>query len=164
LTLDIIGKGPGVTGKALVIGYGNSLRGDDGIGLAVANALANEPVIDRAHVIVCHQLTPELAECLAAVELAIFVDAAADIKPGIVVVREIHAASPPPSALAHTADPALLLALTRKLYNRSPQAFLVTIGVSSLALGEGLSDAASAALPEAKAAVHRLLSKRPGKD
>lgn len=146
-----------MTGKVLVIGYGNSLRGDDGIGPAVAQAFADEDATECADVIVCHQLTPELAESIAAVDLAVFVDAAVNIQPGLVVVREIHAASTLPSALAHTADPAALLDLARRLYDRAPQTFLVTIGATSVALGEGLSDAVAGALPKAIAAVRRLV-------
>jgi Ni,Fe-hydrogenase maturation factor len=76
-------------------------------------------------------------------------------------VREIHGAAAASSGLAHSSTPAALLALARELYGRSPDAFLVTVGVSSLALGEVLSDAAAAALPVAIAAIRRLLSERP---
>jgi hydrogenase maturation protease len=151
-----------MTGKALIIGYGNPLRGDDGIGQAAAQALANDATIECADVIGCHQLTPELAECIAAVDLVVFVDAAADIQPGVVVVREVQAASVQSPGLVHTADPAALLDLTRKLYRRSPEAFLVSVGVSTLELSESLSEAAAAALPEAVAAVRRLVSERLG--
>ena len=144
--------------KTLIIGYGNSLRGDDGIGPAVARALASE----APAAIDCHQLTPELAECLAEVELAVFVDAAVNTKPGIVVVHELQGASARSSALVHSTDPKALLDLTMKLYGRSPRAFLVTIGVSSMALGEVLSEAAAEAFPKAVAAVRRLVSDRVG--
>jgi hydrogenase maturation protease len=149
-----------MTGKALIIGYGNPLRGDDGIGQAAAQALASDGTIECADVIGCHQLTPELAEYIAAVDLVVFVDAAADVQPGVVVVRKIHGTSAESSGLVHSAEPAALLDLARKLYRRSPQAFLVTIGGSTFALSEGLSEAAAAALPEAIAAVRRLVSKR----
>jgi hydrogenase maturation protease len=151
-----------MTGKALIIGYGNPLRGDDGIGQAAAQALASDATINCADVIGCHQLTPELAECIAAVDLVVFVDAADDIQPGVVVVREIHGTSTKSSGLVHTADPAALLDLTRKLYRRTPDAFLVTVGVSTLALSEELSEAAAEALPKAVAAVRRLVSERLG--
>ena len=132
-----------MTGKALIIGYGNPLRGDDGIGQAAAQALAQDATFDCTHVIGCHQLTPELAECIAAVDLVVFVDAAADIQPGVVVVREIQGTSTQSSGLVHTADPAALLDLTRKLYRRTPEAFLVTVGVQHVgaerrAVGEPL--------------------------
>ena len=55
-----------VTQKALIIGYGNTLRGDDAVGQAAAQALAGEAAIAGAETIACHQLTPELAERIAA--------------------------------------------------------------------------------------------------
>jgi hydrogenase maturation protease len=151
-----------MTGKALIIGFGNTLRGDDGIGQAAARALASDAAIDGADVIGCHQLTPELAECIAAVGLVVFVDAAVDTQPGAVVIREIQGASAQPSGLVHAANPAGLLDLARKLYGRTPEAFLVTVGVSTLALSDALSEAAAAALPEAIAAVRRLVLERLG--
>jgi hydrogenase maturation protease len=151
-----------MTGKSLIIGYGNPLRGDDGIGQAVAQALANEAALDCAHIVVCHQLTPELAECIAAADLVVFIDAAVDTQPGSFVVSKVQGASALSSGLVHVADPAVLLDLARQLYGRSPETFLVTVGVSSLALSEGLSEAAAAALPEAVAAVRRLVSERLG--
>ena len=60
---------------ALVIGYGNTLRGDDGIGPAVAEAVAALG-LPGVRVIVAHQLTPELAADLADAQLVVFVDAA----------------------------------------------------------------------------------------
>lgn len=143
--------------NALIIGYGNSLRSDDGVGPAIVQALASEPPLD-CRIVVCHQLTPELAESIAGVNLVVFVDAAADIQPGAVIAHQIRETSKRPSGLMHTADPAALLSLARKLYGRSPKAFLVTVGVSSFALSEGLSQAVSSALPEAIATVRRLVS------
>jgi hydrogenase maturation protease len=135
------------------------LRGDDGVGPAAASAFADENEATRA--IVCHQLTPELAECIAAADLIVFVDATVNIGPGTVAVCEVHGAAQVSSALAHTSTPSALLTLARELYGRSPDALLVTVGVSSLALGAGLSDAAAAALPVAIATIRRLLSERP---
>jgi hydrogenase maturation protease len=149
---------------ALVIGYGNPLRGDDGIGPAVARAFENAGGGRQTRAIVCHQLTPELAECIAAVDLAVFVDAAVNVGPGTVAMREIRGASPPASGLGHIASPVALLDLASRLCGRSPVAFLVTVGVSSLALSEVLSDTAAAALPVAIAAVRQLISERLAAD
>ena len=52
-------------GLVLVIGYGNPLRGDDGIGWSAANALAEGMQDDRVRIVACIQLTPELAESIA---------------------------------------------------------------------------------------------------
>jgi hydrogenase maturation protease len=149
-----------LTRTALIIGYGNSLRGDDGIGPAVARAFAEQDAGDGARAIACHQLTPELAECIAAVDLVVFVDAAVDLDAGTVQLRAVTDVSAPSCGLMHTATPAALLRLAAEIYGQSPQAFLVAVGVSSLALGEVFSHAAATALPVAVAAISRLVSER----
>ena len=146
--------------KSLIVGYGNPLRGDDGVGQAAARALAHEAAIDGAEVVSCHQLMPELAESLATVDLVVFVDAAAGIEPGRVVVRPVQSVAGPSAGLIHHVAPGALLSLSEKLYGRSPEAFLVTVGAGSLALGEGLSEAVAAALPKVIAAVRQLVLAR----
>ena len=58
----------------LVIGYGNTLRSDDGAGQIVAEKIAqwNLPGVRSLAV---HQLTPELAEIIAQADAVIFIDA-----------------------------------------------------------------------------------------
>ena len=56
--------------RALVIGYGNDLRGDDAIGQQVAKAI-KDCCLSSVQSIAIHQLTPELAAPLANVNLAI---------------------------------------------------------------------------------------------
>ena len=65
-----------MTRPVLVLGYGNILRTDDGIGWRVAECLADDPRLAGVSVIGCHQLTPELALDLSQASLAILVDAA----------------------------------------------------------------------------------------
>ena len=48
--------------KALIIGYGNPLRSDDGFGWHAGRLLAQALAGQEAEVITCHQLTPELAD------------------------------------------------------------------------------------------------------
>ncbi len=50
-----------MTRKALIIGYGNVLRSDDGIGWHVAERLAADARFDDVTILQRHQLTPELA-------------------------------------------------------------------------------------------------------
>ncbi|MGC1408113.1 MAG: hydrogenase maturation protease [Acetobacteraceae bacterium] len=150
-----------MTRKALVIGYGNTLRGDDAVGQAAAQALAGEAATEGAEVIACHQLTPELAERIAAADRVVFIDAAADLQPGAIVVATVPAA-PLASGVAHHIDPRALLFLTTRLYGRTPDAFLVRVGAGSFELREGLSAAVASALPEVVATVRRLVLERPG--
>ena len=60
-----------INSNVLVIGYGNELRCDDGIGQRVVKELH----LSKVKSLAVHQLTPELAETLANADLAIFVDA-----------------------------------------------------------------------------------------
>ena len=65
------------TGDFLVIGYGNTLRSDDGVGAKVAAAVA-ELALPGVVALVLHQLTPELAETISEARAVVFVDAAVD--------------------------------------------------------------------------------------
>jgi Ni,Fe-hydrogenase maturation factor len=60
--------------SALVIGYGNDLRGDDAAGPRVAELIGARE-LPGVRAIASRQLTPDLAEQLARADLAVFVDA-----------------------------------------------------------------------------------------
>jgi hydrogenase maturation protease len=144
-----------VSRRALVIGYGNPLRGDDGAGPAIAGAVGEASPND-VEVIICHQLTPELSERIAAADVVVFVDAQAGAPPGSITTSRVQNESVSDSALAHHANPAALLSLSIELFGRSPQAFLVTVAAASFELGEALSQPVTLALPGAVAAVRQL--------
>lgn len=57
-----------------VVGYGNTLRGDDAAGVLAAEAIEALD-LDGVEVLTCHQLTPEMAEKLATMQSVIFIDA-----------------------------------------------------------------------------------------
>ncbi len=150
-----------MTGNTLIVGYGNPLRGDDGVGQAVARAFADEAAVDGVEAVACRLLTPELAERFAAAARVILIDAAAGLEAGRVSVIPLQAGQAPSSSLGHHVDPRELLRMAQRLYGRSPEAYLVTVAASSLELGEGLSAPVAAALPEVIATVRRLALKRP---
>lgn len=68
--------------KVLIVGYGNPLRRDDGVGWYAAQRLSHELSGEQAEVIACHQLMPELAERISQTDLVIFIDAAVGTSPG----------------------------------------------------------------------------------
>ena len=78
-----------MTERNLVVGYGNPLRGDDGLGWHAAAALAADPRLADTDVITRHQLTPELAEDIATARLAVLIDASLGDTPGCVSIREV---------------------------------------------------------------------------
>jgi hydrogenase maturation protease len=132
----------------LVVGYGNPLRGDDGIGWHTARLLATDPRLDGARVLAHHQLTPELAEDVSRASLVVLVDAAAEGDPGSVSVRRVGPRPPTPPAWSHHLDPETLAGLAEAIYGFVPPIVLVSVAAGSLAEGDRLSAALERALPE----------------
>jgi hydrogenase maturation protease len=137
--------------RPLVIGYGNTLRRDDGVGARVAELLAADARLAGADVLAVHQLTPELALDIGAASLVVFVDADAAAEPAEVDVRRLTSSPAPgstdPGASSHHVGAAELLALARSLTGHAPPAFTVAVGVADLGIGEGLSAEVERALP-----------------
>ncbi|MCS6847839.1 MAG: hydrogenase maturation protease [Anaerolineae bacterium] len=135
----------GVATDFLIIGYGNTLRSDDGAGPRVANAVASWH-LPNVRAIAAHQLTPEMADALVAAEVVIFVDARqADPhgeSPAGVTFTSISAAEDATPASAHISDPRRLLALTKQVYGRCPQAWLISVPGVNFDFGESLSEQA----------------------
>jgi len=155
----VIPAGPAV-GDVLVVGYGNPLRTDDGVGPAVAERLADDPRLAGATVLTGHQLTPELAFDASRASLVVLVDAEDGLAPGEVSVRRLEApggdeASGPP--LTHHLDPAGLLGLARVLFGAAPPLVVVGIGTASMELGEGLTPEVDAAVGRAADAVAAIV-------
>lgn len=134
--------------KLLVIGYGNTLRGDDGVGCCVAAQLS-EVLSDKEHVeiVMRHQLMPELSETMSHADLVVFVDACKDRQPGQISVHSIEPASDSPGAFTHNVTPASLLASTSVLYGATPAALLISVAGENFAYSETLSPAVQAAIP-----------------
>ena len=120
----------------LVIGYGNTLRSDDGVGAKLAAAVA-EMALPGVVAIVRHQLTPELAETISEARAVVFVDAAVDAATEV-QVRQLEPAEGA-QLMTHAADPRSLLAFARELFGRCPPAWWLTIPVENLEFGEELS-------------------------
>jgi len=142
--------------KVLVIGYGNPLREDDGIGWRVVDEIENGQMVgDLQSLVNCqlstiatHQLLPEFAEEVSESELVIFVDASVEGEPGTIAGQEVLPVVQEMGAFTHHFDPAGLLGYARDLYGRFPRTYLVTITAVSLGYGEGLSPTIEAALPD----------------
>ena len=139
----------------LVIGFGNTLRRDDGAGVRVAEEI-ERLALPGVRVQTCHQLTPELAEAIAAVEHVVFVDASAEPRAGV-ELKTIQPACPP-TPLAHAADPRTLLFLARELFGYAPKAWLLTQPAPDLGLGEGLSLEAEAGVRVAISKLRQLIA------
>ena len=141
--------------QTLVIGYGNTLRGDDGVGYLAAEQVAawNLPDVTA---IACHQLSPELAAALAECDRVVFIDATLPGAETDVQVRSLQPAAAK-GLDAHRSDPAELLQLTVQLYDTSPQAFHLLLPTAEMDFTEELSAIAQVGLEMALQKVRALL-------
>ncbi len=126
--------------NVLVIGYGNELRSDDGVGPKAAAAIAANN-LPGFRAISCHQLTPELADAISKAGTVVFVDAAMDASSEI-SFRPIVPAEET-QVMTHTADPKSLLVLARDVFAHCPTAWWLTIPVQNMEFGEELSPLAA---------------------
>ncbi|MGK7945485.1 MAG: hydrogenase maturation protease [Microcystaceae cyanobacterium] len=136
----------------LVIGYGNTLRKDDGIGRYVVEKLTPQP---HLKILSVHQLTPELAAEMAQAKGVIFVDVT--ISQDTTVITQPLTPKPSTTSLGHSSDPQSLLALTQTLYDHLPLAWWVLIPGVDFAYGETFSDITQACLPVALETLEHLI-------
>ena len=137
--------------RCLILACGNTMRGDDGVGLWLAEwaerRFAEQPGV---RVIADHQWTPELAEDVARAQSVLFIDCSVDSPPGSVNLSPVEPAAAGQGINTHHQNAAELLALANELYDSLPSnPQLLTIGAGSTELGEAFSASVTAALPEA---------------
>ncbi|MDA8123624.1 MAG: hydrogenase maturation protease [Deltaproteobacteria bacterium] len=126
--------------RALIVGYGNIDRADDGIAFEVINTLrrhqSRAPLGDEdtglealgteIDTVFLSQLTPELLETLRDYDHIIFVDAHVYPDIGTLHCRDILPEGAP-SILIHHLTPEILLAFLKALYGRDPLGHLVSL-------------------------------------
>jgi hydrogenase maturation protease len=142
--------------RTLVIGYGNTLCGDDGIGPWVADQITawNWPEVRSLSV---HQLTPELSADMAQVDQVFFIDAyipeggtaSARLKP-------IPAAASQ-SCMDHLWLPNSLLSLTKQLYDAEPVAYHILIPGCQFEYGTAFSGGTKEGAEWSLKTIRRLL-------
>ena len=140
-------KSTATDAPVLVIGYGNVLRGDDGVGWAAARRLARRLPRRLASVLMVHQLLPELAEPISRAKRAIFIDADERLALGQVCQKTVQPQDRADRTIGHHQSPGGLLRLARDLYGRAPQALVFSIGAADFDFGPTLSTQVRRALP-----------------
>ena len=134
----------------LVIGYGNSLRSDDGAGVFVAEKLAQEN-IPGIKVMTAHQLHVELLEEAIQCEKVILVDAGD--QEGGVLLRKVAPSGQTPIASSHHLGPELFYGLAQKIYNKKLDLYVCSIKGENFEMGDKLS---SSTLLRAKKALNLI--------
>ncbi|OPZ25662.1 MAG: hypothetical protein BWZ02_02358 [Lentisphaerae bacterium ADurb.BinA184] len=142
--------------SALVIGFGNPGRLDDGLGPALAAAVGRAG-LEGVTVDSDYQLTVEDACALAGHEVVIFADA--DVGTPAPFYFERVAGEPAPLGFSsHSVSPRTVVGLAEALFDARPDCYLLGIrGYDFDEFGERLSDGARANLAAAaEFLIHRL--------
>jgi hydrogenase maturation protease len=136
----------------LIIAYGNSLRRDDGAGLALGEILERALRSRGRQVkrIAQHQLDPESSLCVAeeGVSSVVFVDtrvAVGSDEACSLQVMQVPRKSTE-SRLGHHLGPSAVMAYARLLYGKDPIAWVLTVPGVDFDHGEGFSGVAQEAL------------------
>jgi hydrogenase maturation protease len=140
--------------QILIIGYGNTLRNDDGVGVRVAEII-EEKQWPNTRVIATHQLTPELAADIADSHLVIFVDAVFSNSLDIQIQR--LESSLKWNNLGHAESPQSLLALAKFIDRKTPTAWGVFIPAIDCEFGEELSPVTQKGLEMAIEAIQKII-------
>ena len=132
---------------ALIIGYGNPLRGDDRLGWEVADQIARDAG-DSIKVLTRHQLTPELAEPISNADVVVFVDACHEGRPGDWRCEKVRPDGTIPQAFAHHLTPVSLLDYAAAIFDAKPTALLISVTADSFKYCETLTPKVAAVVPE----------------
>ena len=150
--------------QRLVIGIGNPLRGDDGVGALLAEQAAVLTAADPVGSVAVRcvqQLTPELAAELAHLDAVLFIDAwsaPASALPQLMPLRPAGASPDGMGDESHRLEPAALLAVCQVLYGGVPDAQVLLVPVHALEHGTTLSPELRAVLPQARVLLRQWLN------
>lgn len=155
------------TATPLLIGIGNTLRSDDGAGIAVSDAMARQA--PQLNVRLCPQLSPELAAEISQASAVLFIDAVViDAAVGapsgtpqpILQALPGQGAGRPPTVdpFSHALTPEHLLALTLALFNHCPPAWQLLIPGQQWEVGNELSPSTGQACQQALALAQEWLA------
>jgi hydrogenase maturation protease len=143
----------------LVIGYGNTLRSDDGAGQIVAERVATWK-LPNVRSLAVHQLTPELAEDLAHSDTVIFVDAVIPAQQNLVKIEiKLLDYDCKYSNSGHTENPRSLLYLSKIIYNKSPLAYWILIPAINLDFGEKISSLTEKRITQSLLAIKKIIAR-----
>ena len=145
----------------LILGYGNPLRSDDGVGWKAAATLEGELFSADLLVVASQQLTPEMAELISRCSRVLFLDAAHTGSPGEIRM-EIVRRDPNANVedVSHQLLPSALLEFAYRYFAAEPDATLLTLTGENFEFGEHFSVPAECAwkeyLDRAREWIHHL--------
>jgi hydrogenase maturation protease len=148
--------------QCLVVGYGNILRGDDGLGPLIAEKLAEGRGAWGGNVrtVSLPLLDITLAPALWHVDTAIFADARQDADDDPVKVERVDARSAPAAGghSSHVIGIAALATIVQTLYGRCPDCYLVMPKGFDFSIGAPISRQGRRTAEQAAAAISRIIA------
>jgi hydrogenase maturation protease len=132
--------------RTLVIAFGNPLRCDDGLGWRAAEQLSRLELPEDIAILRRQQLTPELVPVVSQASRVLFVDAARDGPLGEIQARPLLLEKKS-LTFTHELSPGNILALSQELYDRCPEAFVISLAGENFDHGETLSQSVVDAMP-----------------
>jgi len=115
--------------KTLVYGYGNPGRQDDALGIRLAENIEKwieDENIAGVEVDFNYQLNIEDSERISHFDIVIFADASIEVIDDFIFTR-VNADESTIEFTMHAVSPAFVLDLCRKLYNKTPETYLLHI-------------------------------------
>ena len=149
--------------KTLIIGYGSTLRCDDGIGYIIAEQLMDEPpsqisdLKSQIDVIARHQLTPDLADAVSPGRSGHLHRRLRRRRPRRGPRDGSEARRRELGRLRPRDEPRRPARLRQGPLRQNPARHLITIGGENFAIGEGLTPTVQAAIPAVYEQVRRLV-------
>ena len=144
--------------KVLIVGFGNTTRGDDGAAWEVVCLLElmRFPGLETC---VCQQLGLELMEEWRDYDQVLLVDTA--MGEDEVRIEKMDEADPSSSPSTHHLKPEILLQLSRWLYGRCPGLYLCRVPGENFEFGESFSDNTRRQIPGGLAFDQKLVDRKP---
>jgi hydrogenase maturation protease len=144
--------------KILFYGYGNPGRKDDGLGPAVID-LVEKSIIEEEHKNIFvdsnYQLNIEDAYTIRDYDIVIFIDASIEDIDDYILTRVEP--SDKVNYTMHSVSPSFILDLCKKMYNYTPETFLLHIKGYAFELKEGLTEQAEKNMEKAVDFIKNLL-------
>ncbi len=139
--------------RVLVIGYGNTLRGDDGAGVRAAEHLA--AAFPGMECVCSTELQLEMSETISRHDDVFFLDASTTAA-GL-TCRPLEPSPAMPPVASHALSPELLLSFCRQLYHRLPlRSTLIEIPAFEFDFSETFSALTARMVDECVALVGRM--------
>lgn len=140
--------------RKIVVGIGNDILGDDGVGLLVIDMLREEGIEADLESFVSHGI--DVAQKIVEYDMAILVDASERVPAGEVLVTKNYELrgniySP------HTLDICTSIELLRKLGKKIPEIYFVLVGVEKIEYRDEISSRAFEGAKKAKEIIRKLL-------